>query len=124
MVDIPENGVFKVRRGNAFTFTSYVQQPTEADPDVYEAYDLTNCTMKFTVKKDPSNTNANARIGPLSATISDVTSGVGVFTFSETDTDFNPGDYWYDVLVENSVTGFKFTSTMGKFILLPSVTRS
>lgn len=70
--------------------------------------DLTNKTLTFTV--DPSETpddNANNLMqltGVVQGTPSD---GVVVFTPAGTDSDFTPGNYYYDIQMENTSDGLE-----------------
>ena len=71
--------------------------------------DLTGYTMKMCIKKEAEDTDANAIAGPITATISDPTSGVGSFSLTTTHTNVSAEEYTYDVKIENASTGKVYT---------------
>jgi len=85
---------------------------------------LTGYTMKMSVKYQAEDTDANALIGPLTATIANPASGIGVFSLTPTNTDIGAGDYVYDIKIENA-GGTQFHTVVGpsKFTILENVTK-
>lgn len=72
------------------------------DKSTQAAFDLTGFTMYFTVKKGQYDADADAIIGPVTATISSPTTGVGTVGLSVSDTTVPEGLYWYDVRITDA----------------------
>lgn len=90
------------------------------------AIDITGWTVSFTVrKKIPVKaivTDVDAIIAKVITTHITPISGLSTFTLSKTDTNIDPGTYFYDIQVKN-VAGEVSTITSGKFIVEYDITR-
>jgi len=82
--------------------------------------DLTGYTGKFTAKLKSTDTDAQAKIGPVDGTISAPATGVISFTLTSTDTNIPAGVYYFDVQI--SKTGDVKTVTYGKLIIIQDIT--
>lgn len=105
-----------VYRGDTATITVTI---TDADG----IFDLTGYTVKLTVKDADVDTDANAIIGPITATVSSPATGVGVFALSKTNTDVTAGKYIYDVQINDGSTDVK-TVTKSTFTVVQDVTKA
>ena len=85
-------------------------------------YNLTGYTMKMTVKRHKDDLDADAVIGTKTATIVAPATGVGVFSFSSSDTNKTAGKYYYDV--EISKSNDKKTVILDEFIILQDITKA
>ena len=66
------------------------------------AIDITGYTIKFTVKENKDDTQANAIIKKVVTTHSDPTNGITAVTLSTSDTDLTVKDYYYDFEMEDA----------------------
>ena len=107
-----------INRENTRTITVTV---TDGDGTVV---DLTGYTMKMTVKRQAEDTDANAAIGPVTATIASPATGIGVITLTKTHTDIPARDYTYDVKIENAAGTARHTVVgPSKFTITEDVTK-
>ena len=106
-----------IYRGDTATITATIK---DGDGDVV---DLTGYTAKLTVKSSDSDTDANAVIGPITATISAPTTGVAVFSLSATNTAVTAGKYAYDVQINDGTTDVK-TVIKSSFTVVQDVTKA
>jgi len=115
-----------IYKGNAFTL------PVTVTDEDGLAFNLTGYTMKMSVKENYADTDANAKIGPLTATVTTPTSGIGTFTITTAHTaNLENRSYVYDVeLVKSETVGEVTTITerltvlVDKFIVKNNVTRA
>jgi hypothetical protein len=112
------NDSIKVIRGDTPTITVTVKDSTGT------VVDLTNYTMKFTVKRSTADTNANAVIGPVTMTIASPTTGIGTTTLTVTHTDLPPRKYFYDVQINNSTTAVHTVVGPATFEIVDDVTKA
>ena len=82
--------------------------------------DLTDYTAKFTAKLKPTDTDEQAKIGPIDGTISTPATGVISFTLTSTDTNIPAGVYYFDVQI--SKTGDVKTVAYGKLTIIQDIT--
>jgi hypothetical protein len=82
--------------------------------------DLTDYDAKFTAKLKATDTDAQAKIGPIDGTIADPATGVISFTLTSTDTNIPAGTYYFDVQISKT-TDVK-TIAYGKLIIIQDVT--
>ena len=86
--------------------------------------DLSGYSMKMTVKRNSEDTDANAIIGPVTATISSPTTGVGAIALTSAQTNIPSGEYFYDVKIENAgVTDRHTVLGPSKFTVIEDVTK-
>jgi hypothetical protein len=102
-------------RGDTNTITVTV---TDSEGSVF---DLTDYTMRFTVKDKSSDSDDLAKIGPKTATISTPLTGVGVIAIDEDDSNLKAKSYVYDVQITS--TANNYTIIKDDFIILEDVTR-
>ena len=107
----------EIYRGDTLTITVTVTD------DEGDAFDLTSYTMKLTVKNNSQDTDANALIGPITATISAPTTGVGSIAISAVQSAVDIGEYVYDIQINNSTTDVK-TIVKSTFTVLDDVTKA
>ena len=110
-----KNGI-TIFRGDTATITV-----TVVDTDGTAFY-LTNYTMKLTSKRTSQEVDGSALIGPITATISSPTTGIGSIALTVTNTDIDPGEHVYDVQINNSTTDVK-TVISSKFTVKDDVTK-
>ncbi|WP_438979913.1 BppU family phage baseplate upper protein [Polynucleobacter sp.] len=84
-------------------------------------YNLTDCTVFFTVKLRDIDTDAQALITKTITSHSDPTNGVTQLDLSHTDTNFKPGTYKYDFQLKSS-GGDIMSSSRGTFVLVQDIT--
>jgi hypothetical protein len=82
--------------------------------------DLTDYDAKFTAKLKSTDTDAQAKIGPIDGTITTPATGVISFTLTSTDTNIPAGTYFFDVQI--SKTGDVKTVAYGKLIIIQDIT--
>ena len=82
--------------------------------------DLTDYTAKFTAKLKPTDTDEQAKIGPIDGTISTPATGVISFTLTSTDTNIPAGTYFFDVQI--SKTQDVKTVAYGKLYVIQDIT--
>ena len=85
------------------------------------AFDLTDYTARLTVKKNANDTDSEAIIGPLTATIDSPTTGVCVFSISKDDSSVKAKTYIYDVQITSATKNY--TIIKDNFIIVDDVTR-
>ncbi len=107
----------KVYRGDDVTFVVTI---TDSAGD---AVDITDGTLWFTVKKNKSDTDTDASIQKEVTSHTTPGSGITAITLSDSDTDLDAGQYFYDIQFVNS-TGDVTTYGVGNFIILQDVTNS
>lgn len=100
---------------------SYTLQVKLVDTDG-AAIDLTGCTVRMVVKSveyDGDTYDTSNMLTNLDAAISSPLTGIGVFYFQAAELDWDPGDYYYAMVLQ---TGAGFTSTLakGSFIIEPN----
>lgn len=85
------------------------------------AYNITGYTIKFTVKKSPEDSDAEAIIGPIAGVI--VSGAAGTYTISLTDTNTTVpfGEYYYDVWVYLPDKSIKKPSNYGKCTIIGNI---
>lgn len=88
-----------------------------------DVFNLTNFTMKLTVKNNATDNDTDAVIGPLTATISTPTSGIGVISISTTNSNISQGKYVYDVQINNGTSVVK-TVIKSTFEIKEDVTKA
>lgn len=96
------------------TFTVTVKDSAKA------VVNLTDYDAKFTAKLKSTDTDAQAKIGPIDGTISAPATGVISFTLTSTDTNIPAGTYFFDVQI--SKTGDVKTVAYGKLIIIQDIT--
>ena len=79
-----------MKRGDSTTFRITIQNNGAV-------FDVTGYSCKLTVKEQKSDSDANAIIGPITGVIFDAANGLVDFTISTSDSDVEPGSYFYDV---------------------------
>ena len=85
---------------------------------------LTDYSMKMTVKRNAEDSDASAIIGTLTATISAPATGIGVFSLSTANTDITAGEYFYDIKVENSGGTIRYVVVgPSKFTIIENITK-
>jgi len=89
-----------------------------------DAFDLTSYSMRMTVKRNKADTDTNAIIGPKIATIASPTTGIGVITLSSTDTDVDPGEYLYDIQINNGSSNVYTIIGPKKFTVIDDITKT
>lgn len=87
--------------------------------------DLTGKTLTLTVDPSENPADNSANLMQLTGVIQGAaTDGVVVFTPAGTDSDFAPGDYWYDVQMVNSGDGLeRQTVVKGRFYHSMDITK-
>jgi len=86
------------------------------------AFDLTDFTMRFTVKKKVADLDSGAYIGPLTASIPTPALGIGVVPITTTLSNIPEGTYIYDVQITNSDESLNYTVIKDYFIIIDGVT--
>lgn len=90
-------------------------------------FDLTGCTVYFTVNASADNTaddDTSAVIALKTSSFSDAASGVATLTITNAiSQDIAPGTYYYDVQLKDS-TGNVTSLAQNKFTVIADVTRS
>jgi hypothetical protein len=81
---------------------------TDADGN---AIDLTGSKVYFTVKENESDADADALITKEVTSHSDPTAGETQISLNPTDTNVDPGTYFYDLQVKNSLGTIQSTSS-------------
>lgn len=109
----------KISRGDTDSYQVLV-----ANRNTGDVFDLTGYTMRLTVKVNPNQSDDDAVMGPLTATIDTPASGIGVFTFTESGTDIVEGKYYYDVQISNGTNVHTVVPTSKSFTVLPDTTKT
>ena len=115
MTAVPEH--IKVFRGDTknYSITIFAEN---------ERLTLTDWTIRFTVKENKSDTDANAVIQILGTTV-DADNGIGKIVLNKAHTDtLTPGDYYYDIQIDNLTTGQVSTIRNGIFTVKEDITRT
>ena len=102
-------------RGDTDTITVTVTDSEGA------AFDLTDYTMRFTVKDKSTDPDSSAKIGPTDATIASPLTGVGIIAVSVTDSDLKAKSYVYDVQITD--TTHNYTIVKDNFVITEDVTK-
>jgi len=86
--------------------------------------DLTGGTVYFTVNSssDPADDTSKA-FQKTATSFTDATNGQHTFTLTHSDTNIDPGTYWYDSQFVDAVGNY-LSSYRGKFIVESDVTRT
>jgi hypothetical protein len=86
--------------------------------------DLTGGTVYFTVNisSDPADDTSIA-FQKTATSFTDATAGQHTFTLTHSDTNIDPGTYWYDSQFKDAVGNY-LSSYRGKFIVQSDVTRT
>lgn len=87
------------------------------------AMDLTDYTVKFTVKKHTNDNDNEAVIGPLNCTVATPANGIALLTITSTQTNIEPGTYYYDVQINNGSTVYT-VATSGTVTISDDVTKT
>lgn len=86
--------------------------------------DLTDYTMKFTVKRSTADTDANAVIGPSNMTIATPASGIGTIKLSSAQTALPARKYYYDVQINNGTSSVYTVVGPATFEIKDDVTKA
>ena len=90
----------EIFRGDSFPITM-----TLRDSETLEPIDLTGYSALMTVNSEQFPTDASNQLWQTAGALdADPTTGIVVFTPSTSDTDQDPGTYFYDVQITNGVT--------------------
>lgn len=109
-----EEQTMSLFRGDTFTFTVTIK-----DTDGV-AFDVSEYTPKFTAKYRQKDTDAQAKIGPITGSIVNGPEGIVIFTLSPTDTNIQPSTYYFDVQI--SKVDDVHTVAHGKLIIIQDIT--
>ena len=101
-------------KGDVLEFSVYVENPDGT------AKDLTGYTAVATFKKNQTDTNDSAVIGPLVGTIS--APATGVISFKSTDTDVAAREYWFDCEIRRDSPYDVQTVAWGKCAVVQDIT--
>lgn len=87
--------------------------------------DLTNKTLTLTVDSLEDPADALSNLMQLTGVVqAPAANGVVIFTPAGTDSDFAPGDYWYDIQMENTSDGLeRQTVVKGRFYHKQDITK-
>ena len=102
-------------RGDTDTITVTVTDSEGA------AFDLTDYTMRFTVKDKPKDPDSLAKIGPTDATIASPATGIGIIAVSVTDSDLKAKSYVYDIQITDAT--HNYTIVKDNFVITEDVTK-
>lgn len=93
--------VIKRVKGDNYPLEIQLLQPVSGNLtlDEYEPMDLTGATVKFTVKRNFQDPDANALIKVDTTVHSDPTNGITSFDLSSSNMDIK-GEFYYDICVE------------------------
>jgi len=94
------------------------------DNTLESAFNLTDYTMRLTVKNNPEDTDEDAIIGPIEATIVSPTTGVGLFELTAENTDVEAKDYYYDVQIDNGTNVFTVIRASKGFEVVEDITKT
>lgn len=84
--------------------------------------DLSGFAMLMTVKKQAEDTDANAIIGPITATITSPTTGIGIIDLTSVHTDVVAREYIYDIQIDDGTNRFTIVGP-SKFTIIENVTK-
>lgn len=103
--------VLSVNRKNTQTYNLTITEDSVAK-------NINGYTVKFTVKKNTNDLD-NDDIGAIISKTVEATSEVGIatVTLTSTDTDINPGTYFYDIKLKNPTGTWVKSSNVDKFIV-------
>jgi hypothetical protein len=103
--------VLSVNRKNTQTYNLKITENSVAK-------NIDGYTVKFTVKKNTNDLD-NDDIGAIISKTVEATSEVGIatVTLTSTDTDINPGTYFYDIKLKNPAGTWVKSSNVDKFIV-------
>jgi len=101
-------------KGDVLEFSVYVENPDGTPKN------LTGYTAVATFKKNQSDTNDKAVIGPLTGTISSPSTGIIEFNSSETDIDAR--EYWFDCEIRRVDPYDVQTVAWGKCAIIQDIT--
>ena len=86
------------------------------------AFDLTDYTMRLTVKTNVRDLDADAKIGPLTATVASPANGVGIVQITEVHSNIPEGTYIFDVQITNTDESTNYTIIKDHFKINEGVT--
>lgn len=94
------------------------------ESDGSTAVDLTGGTVYFTVNSssDPAD-DTSAAIQKTATSFTDATAGQHTFTLTHSDTNIDPGTYFYDAQFVDAVGNY-LSAYKGKFIVIADTTRT
>lgn len=110
--------VIKRVKGDNYPLQVQIMQPSSAAGEL-EPMNLTGTTVKFTVKRNFQDPDANALIKVDTTSHTDPTNGVTEFDFSSSNMNIK-GEYYYDVCVE--IGGQRTSVEADKIIFTDNVT--
>jgi hypothetical protein len=84
-------------------------------------FNLTGYDSKLTVKKNPTDTDSKAVIGPITGTSTDPTTGLIEFELEIADTNIPAGTYFFDIQINYGTTDIK-TVSYGRIVILQDIT--
>lgn len=87
------------------------------------AYDITGSTIWFTLKKNKNDADSQASLQKEVTSHTNPSGGITAITLSATDTNIQPGKYFYDIQMKTS-GGEIYTLASGTVEVLEDVTRS
>jgi hypothetical protein len=107
----------KVIRGDDTTITLTFTNSAGA------AINLTGATVYFTVKDDPQYGDDKALISKDVTVHTNAAGGITSVVLSHTDTDIQPGIYFWDVQIKAAGTGNISSASCGDFEVVQDITR-
>jgi len=113
----------KVSAGTIFTMGYQYQKST--DNKTFVSAPLTGCTLRFTVKKNESDSNLSDATALIKKDVvvpngADATAGKAQIILTPSDTAITPGRYYYDIKVEEPpISGVEqiYRTHEGQFIV-------
>lgn len=86
---------------------------------------LAGGTVYFTVQdsSDPADDSATLKFQKTATSFTDAAAGEHTFTLTHSDTNIDPGTYWYDAQFKDAV-GSYLSSYRGKFVVQSDITRT
>jgi len=85
------------------------------------AINLTGATVFFTVKRNPTDTDANAVISKEITEFEEPTEGIALLELSDEDMDIPARSYYYDIQLKDSA-GKISSSFSGRFVVSQDIT--
>ena len=84
------------------------------------AINITNDTVRFMVKENIDDTDAQAVINVTADVVTQGANGIAIFNLTSAQTDIDPGNYWYEISWLR-VTGAEYTLEVREIELLERV---
>ena len=106
-----------IYRGDSQLFTVEVIQSDGT------AFPLDGYEVKMTVKTSDRLTDAEATIGPITGTVTDINGGLATIAMTPTETDVAPYEYVYDIQLYNSDNVAVHTVVKSTFTVINDVTK-